>query len=144
MSTITFSTAAIVPAVPAMRLRLTARGRRVVLALAAVPLAAGIAFGALSGGSAMASNDQVATVSFETVTVMPGDTLWSIAEGIAPQADPRDVIGEITISAGVARFRAGEGANDLAARAEACVRAAKVSGRDRIVTDVQLDRQSAA
>ena len=96
MSTITFSTAAIVPAVPATRLRLTARGRRVVLALAAVPLAAGIAFGALSGGSAMASNDQVATASFETVTVMPGDTLWSIAEGIAPQADPREVIGEIT------------------------------------------------
>jgi len=28
--------------------------------------------------------------------VMPGDTLWSIAEGIAPQADPREVIGEIT------------------------------------------------
>ncbi len=55
-----------------------------------------------------------------------------------------DVIGEITISGGVARFRAGEGSNDLAARAEACVRAAKVSGRDRIVTDVQLDRQSAA
>ena len=27
---------------------------------------------------------------------MPGDTLWSIAEGIAPEADPRDVIGDIT------------------------------------------------
>lgn len=96
MSTITFSTAAIVPASPATRLRLTARGRRVVLALAAVPLAAGIAFGALSGGSAMASNDEAAAASFETVTVMPGDTLWSIAESVAPKADPREVIGEIT------------------------------------------------
>ena len=27
---------------------------------------------------------------------MPGDTLWSIASSIAPEADPRDVIGEIT------------------------------------------------
>lgn len=96
MSTITFSNAAIVPARPTTRLRLTARGRRVVLALAALPLAAGIAFGALSGGSAMASNDAIATASFETVTVMPGDTLWSIAESIAPTADPREVIGEIT------------------------------------------------
>lgn len=96
MSTITFSSAAVVPVRPATRLRLTARGRRVVLAVAAVPLAAGIAFAALSGGSAMASNDSVATASFETVTVMPGDTLWSIAEAVAPGADPREVIGDIT------------------------------------------------
>ena len=27
---------------------------------------------------------------------MPGDTLWSIATGVAPDADPRDVIGEIS------------------------------------------------
>ncbi len=27
---------------------------------------------------------------------MPGDTLWSIAAEIAPTADPREVIGEIT------------------------------------------------
>jgi hypothetical protein len=96
MSTITFSSAAVLPARPATRLRLTARGRRVVLAIAAVPLAAGIAFAALSGGSAIASNEHVATASFETVTVMPGDTLWSIAEAVAPGADPREVIGDIT------------------------------------------------
>ncbi|AKV86030.1 hypothetical protein BMW26_11175 [Microbacterium sp. 1.5R] len=96
MSTITFSSAAVLPARPATRLKLTARGRRVVLAVAAVPLAAGIAFAALSGGSAMASGEQTATASFATVTVMPGDTLWSIAESVAPGADPRDVIGDIT------------------------------------------------
>ncbi|WP_372984156.1 LysM peptidoglycan-binding domain-containing protein [Microbacterium sp.] len=96
MSTITFSSAAVLPARPATRLKLTARGRRVVLAVAAVPLAAGIAFAALSGGSAMASGEQTATASFATVTVMPGDTLWSIAESMAPGADPRDVIGDIT------------------------------------------------
>jgi LysM repeat protein len=96
MSTITFSSAAVLPARPATRLRLTARGRRVVFAVAAVPLAVGIAFAAISGGSAMASGEQTATATFATVTVMPGDTLWSIAEGIAPEADPRDVIGDIT------------------------------------------------
>jgi len=96
MSTITFSSAAVIPARPATKLRLTARGRRVVLAVSAVPLAVGIAFAALSGGSAMASGEQVATASFETVTVMPGDTLWSIAESVAPGADPREVIGDIT------------------------------------------------
>lgn len=96
MSTITFGNAAIIPARPATRLRLTARGRRVVLAVASVPLAIGIAFAALSGGSAVASGEEVATASFETVTVMPGDTLWTIAESIAPGADPRDVIGDIT------------------------------------------------
>lgn len=96
MSTITFSNAAIVSPRPATKLRLTARGRKVVLAVASVPLAVGIAFAALSGGSAMASGAQVATASFETVTVMPGDTLWSIAETVAPGADPREVIGDIT------------------------------------------------
>lgn len=96
MSTITFSNAAIVSPRAATKLRLTARGRRVVLALAAVPLAAGIGFAALSGGSAMASGAQVATASFASVTVMPGDTLWSIAESVAPGADPREVIGDIT------------------------------------------------
>ena len=28
--------------------------------------------------------------------VKPGDTLWSIAESIAPAEDPREVIGDIT------------------------------------------------
>lgn len=76
-------------------LRLTVRGRRVLAAAAAAPLAAGIAFSVLAGGSALASGEQGAPVSFETVTVMPGDTLWSIASAAAPDADPRDVIDDI-------------------------------------------------
>ncbi|QGZ96821.1 GGDEF domain-containing protein [Terricaulis silvestris] len=55
-----------------------------------------------------------------------------------------DVIGEITVSIGIARFRDADQSGDLAARAEACMLAAKHGGRDRIVTDAQLDRQSAA
>jgi nucleoid-associated protein YgaU len=98
MSSIGFSTAAVIPAStrPSTRLRLTTRGRAVLLAFASVPLAIGIAFAALSGGSAIASGADTAAVSVETVTVMPGDTLWSIATGVAPEADPRDVIGEIS------------------------------------------------
>ncbi|GAB3600768.1 LysM peptidoglycan-binding domain-containing protein [Microbacterium tumbae] len=91
MSSITVTASPIRPAVPATRLRLTARGRGVLLALAALPLAVGLAFAALSGGSAYAGGEEV-TASFETVTVMPGDTLWSIAEEIAPGADPREVV----------------------------------------------------
>ncbi|MBO0981373.1 LysM peptidoglycan-binding domain-containing protein [Microbacterium sp. SD291] len=99
MSTITFGSAAVIPARPATRLRLTARGRQALLVLAAVPLAIGIGFAAISGGSAVASGQEAAasgTAVFETMTVMPGDTLWSIAESLAPSADPRDVIGDIT------------------------------------------------
>ncbi|WP_447947923.1 LysM peptidoglycan-binding domain-containing protein [Microbacterium maritypicum] len=98
MSSISFSTAAVIPAStrPTTRLRLTTRGRAVLLSFASVPLAIGIAFAALSGGSAIASGADSAAVSVETVTVMPGDTLWSIATSVAPDADPRDVIGEIS------------------------------------------------
>ena len=100
MSSISFSNAVVIPARPATqsRLRLTARGRGVLLALASVPLAFGIAFAAISGGSALASggDEAAATAVFETVTVLPGDTLWSIANTVAPTADPRDVIGEIS------------------------------------------------
>lgn len=55
-----------------------------------------------------------------------------------------DVIGEITVSIGIARFREPESAESLLARAFACLAAAKTDGRDRIVTDLQLDRRSAA
>lgn len=80
---------------PRTRLRLTARGRRALLTIAAAPVAAGVAFSVLAGGSALASGDQAEPVSFETVTVMPGDTLWSIASEAAPGVDPRDVIDDI-------------------------------------------------
>lgn len=78
------------------RLRMTERGRRVLVALAALPLIVGIAFAFMSGGSAVASSDTVSTpVTFETVKVAEGDTLWSIAQDVAPDADPRDVIDDI-------------------------------------------------
>ncbi|MDQ4214128.1 LysM domain-containing protein [Microbacterium capsulatum] len=91
MSSITFATTA-----PVTRLRITARGRRVLAALVALPVAGAIAFAAMSGGSALASGQVTTGSTFTTVTVQPGDTLWSIAGEVAPQADPRDVVAEIS------------------------------------------------
>ncbi|KRB35996.1 LysM peptidoglycan-binding domain-containing protein [Microbacterium sp. Root180] len=78
------------------RLRLTVRGRRVLAAIAALPAVIAIAVAMVSGGSALASRDAGAPAgSFETVTVFHGDSLWTIAEEVAPQADPRDVVDAI-------------------------------------------------
>lgn len=79
------------------RLRITARGRRVVAFVVALPLAVALGVAAVGGGAALASGDAGAPAgSFTEITVMSGETLWSIAEDIAPAADPRDVVAEIT------------------------------------------------
>ncbi len=81
------------PVAPRTRLRLTARGRRVLAGVAALPAAIALTAAILSGGAALAARDGGAPEgTFEHITVMPGESLWSIAEQIAPQADPRDVV----------------------------------------------------
>jgi len=96
MTAISFPTSAATP-VRATRLRLTVRGRRVLALLAALPaLIALTAAMALGGGAALASLEGGAPVdSFESVIVTAGDTLWSIAEEVAPGYDPRDVVDRI-------------------------------------------------
>jgi Tfp pilus assembly protein FimV len=85
-----------IPATRPTRLRLTARGRRIVAALAALPAVVALTLAVLSGGSALASRDAGASVgSFTTLTVASGESLWSIAEQVAPGADPRDVVDAI-------------------------------------------------
>ena len=50
----------------------------------------------LGGGAALASRDAGAPAgSFTTVTVAPGESLWTIAEDVAPDRDPRDVVDEL-------------------------------------------------
>ncbi|MCT9821484.1 LysM peptidoglycan-binding domain-containing protein [Microbacterium sp. W1N] len=99
MTTIDITAAPLIRAaapVPATRLRLTVRGRRVVAFLAALPAVIALSFAILSGGSALASHDGGAPAgTFETVTVLPGDTLWSIAAEVAPASDRRDVVDAI-------------------------------------------------
>ncbi|MDJ1115040.1 LysM peptidoglycan-binding domain-containing protein [Microbacterium dauci] len=86
---------------PTTRLRLTVRGRRVLAAIAAMPAVVALAIAIVSSGGALASGELGAPAdSFETVTVLPGDSLWSIAEAVAPAHDPRDVVdGIMTLNA---------------------------------------------
>lgn len=81
---------------PVTRLRLTRRGRRVMAFLAALPAVIALSIAMISGGGALASAEHGSSAdAFSTVTVFPGDTLWSLAVEVAPAADPRDVVDAI-------------------------------------------------
>lgn len=96
MNSITTITPASTRPVVRTRLRLTTRGRRVVATLAALPAVVALGIGILSSGGALASGDAgSAAGTFKTVTVHPGDSLWTIAQDVAPDSDPRDVIDDI-------------------------------------------------
>ncbi|MCK6067037.1 MULTISPECIES: LysM peptidoglycan-binding domain-containing protein [Microbacterium] len=88
--------ATIASVAPTTRLRLTARGRRLLAGLAALPAAIAIALAVLGGGAALASAEGGAPAgTFTEITVMSGESLWSIAQDLAPHADPRDVVEDI-------------------------------------------------
>ena len=76
------------------RLRLTARGRAVLSALAALPVAIALVAMTLNGGGAVATADPHSG-DFEYVTVLAGQTLWELAVELDPTADPRDVIYDV-------------------------------------------------
>lgn len=80
--------------VASSHLRLTRRGRFVITTLAAIPVAVGAFLFAVNGGMAAATGPG-ATTHFDYVTVQSGQSLWGIAEKVAPSADPRDVIADI-------------------------------------------------
>ena len=80
---------------PTTRLRLTRRGRVVFTALAALPLIAWALVAVLGSGGAAADAGSKAPVSFEYVTIGQGDSLWALAESIAPDGDPRVLVDEI-------------------------------------------------
>ena len=79
-------------AAPGGVLRLTRRGR--ILALAVVTFLVFLAFSVGRVSSNAATPPHVAPV--KTVMVAPGDTLWGIAQEIAPNRDPRAVIDELS------------------------------------------------
>ncbi|HWK21179.1 MAG TPA: LysM peptidoglycan-binding domain-containing protein [Microbacteriaceae bacterium] len=74
------------------RLRLTPRGRAVLLFLIGMPIALWLLVAQLNGGAATGSLEGG---SVQIVMVEPGESLWSIAERVAPGSDPRDVIDAI-------------------------------------------------
>jgi hypothetical protein len=77
-------------------LRITRRGRAVLTAVVSIPLAVGALLVALNGGMATAVGDiGHETGQFQRVTVQSGQSLWQLAEALAPSADPRDVIADI-------------------------------------------------
>ncbi|MCR8670353.1 LysM domain-containing protein [Agrococcus sp. HG114] len=99
-------TAIATTAAPALRVRMTARGRRALALLVAAPA---LALGALAGGgligdavSGAVAASTAHSAEFETITVVPGQSLWQIAQSIAPEADPRDVVAEIEMLNGIA------------------------------------------
>ncbi|MEC5150353.1 LysM peptidoglycan-binding domain-containing protein [Cryobacterium sp. GrIS_2_6] len=88
------------------RLRITRRGRAVLTAIAGVPLVVGALALALNGGlaaadgstlsgSSMSADTGGSATTFDYVTIQSGQSLWQLAERIAPSADPREVIAEI-------------------------------------------------
>ena len=86
-----------VPAGPAP-LKLTRRGRIVFIGVPLVLLAALIL--SLSGffnapAKAAESVTDLALTPTVSVTVQPGESLWAIAETVAPERDPRDVVAAI-------------------------------------------------
>ncbi len=76
------------------RLRITARGRSVLAGVIVAPFVLAAILLSLNGGAAVASLEGAAS-SYEYVTVDAGESLWQLAESIAPDADPRDVIVQI-------------------------------------------------
>lgn len=91
---------------PSVRVRMTPRGRRALALIVAAPvLAAGALAGAGVLGDALVgavASSSVETAGFEQITVLPGQSLWQIAEAVAPEADPRDVVAEIEMLNGIA------------------------------------------
>jgi hypothetical protein len=75
---------------PVAALRLTRRGRRLVAGLA---LATGIGLALVTATAVVGdAPGGLQPVGESSVVVRPGDTLWSIAVGVAPEEDPRAVV----------------------------------------------------
>lgn len=73
--------------------RLTRRGRIVVGVVLSVPFAAALMMvGSVQADAETTAADRPATA---VVVVQPGESLWGIAQQIAPGADPREVVTSI-------------------------------------------------
>lgn len=78
------------------KLRLTRRGRVVFGAIGMVAAAALLALlAALGSTEAVASEASGTHQEFPYVVVQSGSTLWSVATGLDPESDPRDLVSEI-------------------------------------------------
>ena len=83
---------------PLPPLRLTRRGRIVLIGIPLVLLAAlllSLAGFFNSPAKASDSDAELQTTSAVTVTVQPGQSLWGIAAAVVPDRDARDVVADI-------------------------------------------------
>ena len=89
------------PAEPAARqapLRLTRRGKFVFIGLPLILLAAlvlSLAGFLTAPAKAADSTAELSATPTVTVTVQPGESLWTIAGSVSPERDPRDVVADI-------------------------------------------------
>ena len=83
------------------------RRRRVLAALVGLGLLLTIArAGAALGGSSLATSERLPHV--QQVVVQPGDTLWSIAERVAPGHDVRPIVDKMEQMLGTSTVRSGQ------------------------------------
>jgi hypothetical protein len=86
-------------------LRLTRRGRFVFMGIPAVFAAAALALSAMAvmigvfanPANASTVSDKAPASYAMTVTVLQGDSLWSLAAKADPSRDPRDVVSDIVV-----------------------------------------------
>ena len=76
-------------------LRLTRRGRLLVLAILVGLTFAAFSLGRVSGNADTGKTGASTKASYVTVVVRPGDTLWSIAKAAKPGSDPRGYVQRI-------------------------------------------------
>ncbi len=74
-------------------LRVTARGRRLVLLVLVLVLAGAVVL--WHAGASQAVPQTEPDPALTQLTVQSGDTLWSVAHRIAPQRDARDVVDQL-------------------------------------------------
>jgi nucleoid-associated protein YgaU len=78
----------------ASSVRITRRGRLVLLALVAILAFALVSLGQVAASAGPADGGTGEPVS-ATWVVQPGETLWVIAERVDPQTDPRETVARI-------------------------------------------------
>lgn len=82
------------------------RRRRLAVVAVAIGMLLGIAsFGRSADATSTPEADAAAAV---LVVVQPGDTLWSIAETLAPESDPRPLVAELREIAGPGSLQPGQ------------------------------------
>ena len=79
---------------PAPAVRLTRRGRAVLVLLLAALLLGAFSLGNDATQAAGVVSEGAAS-QLEQTTVQPGESLWSVAQRIAPDNDPREVVAQI-------------------------------------------------